>query len=97
MARKYPRFLYSNPLNTKSPGPFLIHTLFPRVIFKVHIQENSLPRGEGVSITYSLQHIDDLKIDEDNVVEYETAYDEGLKWLTAQIRSGAIVLPAQVE
>jgi hypothetical protein len=32
MARKYPRFLLANPSNTKSSGPFIIHTLEPRFI-----------------------------------------------------------------
>ena len=27
MGRNYPRFLYSNPTNTKSPGPFIVHLL----------------------------------------------------------------------
>ena len=35
MARAYPRFLFSNPKNTKSKGPFIIHTLPPQVICKV--------------------------------------------------------------
>jgi len=35
MARKYPRFLFSDPQNTKSPGPFIIHTIYPRGIFRV--------------------------------------------------------------
>jgi hypothetical protein len=34
MGRKYPRFLYSEALNTKSEGPFIIHTLPPRFITK---------------------------------------------------------------
>src|ERR1700744_995911 len=34
MARKYPRFLLSNPNNTKSDGPFIIHTLEPQFIVK---------------------------------------------------------------
>lgn len=34
MARKYPKFLWSNPSNTKSSGPFIIHTLYPRFIAK---------------------------------------------------------------
>jgi hypothetical protein len=32
MARKYPRFLLSNPSNTKSSGPFVVHTLNPQFI-----------------------------------------------------------------
>lgn len=35
MARNYPRFIYSNPTNTKSEGPFIVHLLEPRLIFKV--------------------------------------------------------------
>lgn len=35
MARNYPRFLLSNPTNTKSEGPFIVHTIFPKGILKV--------------------------------------------------------------
>ena len=35
MARLYPRFIYSDPQDTKSKGPFIIHTLFPQLIAKV--------------------------------------------------------------
>jgi hypothetical protein len=36
MARNYPRFLYSNPQNTKSKGPFIVHTLYPKAVFRVN-------------------------------------------------------------
>jgi hypothetical protein len=36
MARNYPRFLFSNPKNTKSPGPFVVHLLKPRMICKIY-------------------------------------------------------------
>ncbi len=39
MARKYPKFLWSNPTNTKSDGPFIIHTQRPRFIAKPHFTE----------------------------------------------------------
>lgn len=39
MAREYPRFLFSNPQNTKSEGPFVIHLLEPRLVFKVVDQD----------------------------------------------------------
>lgn len=32
MAKKFPRFLFSDPTNTKQRGPFIIHTLEPRFI-----------------------------------------------------------------
>lgn len=35
MSRAYPRFLFSNPQNTKSQGPFIVHTLEPRLVFKL--------------------------------------------------------------
>jgi hypothetical protein len=35
MARLYPRFIFSDPQNTKSPGPFIVHLLDPVVVFKL--------------------------------------------------------------
>jgi hypothetical protein len=40
MSRNYPRFLLSDPLHTKSKGPFIIHTLQPQLIAKVTIGED---------------------------------------------------------
>lgn len=34
MARKYPKFLWTNPTQTKSEGPFIVHTQEPRFIAK---------------------------------------------------------------
>lgn len=39
MARKYPKLLWSNPSNTKSSGPFVVHTQYPRFIAKPHFDE----------------------------------------------------------
>lgn len=39
MARKYPKFLWSNPTNTKSDGPFIVHTQEPRFLAKPHFDE----------------------------------------------------------
>ena len=35
MAREFPRFLFSNPKNTKTTGPFIIHMLDPHLLFRV--------------------------------------------------------------
>ena len=35
MPRSYPQYLYSNPQNTKSKGPFIVHTIPPRFIVQV--------------------------------------------------------------
>ena len=34
MSRGFPRFLFSNPTNVKTEGPFIIHTLKPQFIVK---------------------------------------------------------------
>lgn len=39
MARKYPKFLWSNPTNAKSEGPFIVHTQEPRFLAKPHFDE----------------------------------------------------------
>lgn len=39
MSRGYPRFLFSNPTNVKSEGPFIIHTLEPQFIVKPEFDE----------------------------------------------------------
>lgn len=39
MARKYPKFLWSNPTNVKSEGPFIVHTQEPRFLAKPHFDE----------------------------------------------------------
>ncbi|WP_256009465.1 hypothetical protein [Desertivirga xinjiangensis] len=39
MARKFPKFLWTNPDNSKSEGPFLIHSQEPRFIAKPKFTE----------------------------------------------------------
>jgi hydroxymethylpyrimidine pyrophosphatase-like HAD family hydrolase len=39
MARKYPKFLWSNPTNAKSDGPFIVHTQEPRFLAKPYFDE----------------------------------------------------------
>lgn len=40
MGRLYPRFIYSTPQDTKSKGPFIVHTLVPQMIAKVSFADN---------------------------------------------------------
>jgi hypothetical protein len=61
MAREYPRFLFSDPKNTKSKGPFLIHLLEPRILFKV------VDRNTVVSLDYILDTNEAEKIKADAV------------------------------
>ncbi len=55
MARQYPRFLFSNPQNTKSKGPFIVHLLPPVMMFKLVEYEpiSHLPRK-----SYGLERLD---------------------------------------
>lgn len=46
MARQYPRFLFSDPQNTRSKGPFVIHTLDPRLLFKLTKDEDEWEQAE---------------------------------------------------
>lgn len=45
MARYFPRFLYSNPQNSKSTGPFIVHLLEPRIVFKVVFDQQEVING----------------------------------------------------
>jgi len=40
MARDYPRFLYCIAQDSKSPGPFIVHTLFPQLIGRITTKED---------------------------------------------------------
>lgn len=77
MARKHPRFLFSAPKNIKTPGPFIVHTVFPKGIFWVN--------GDGD--IESIGWWDDATDDEQKSVIKELD-----KWLMAQVITGAIKL-----
>lgn len=36
MPREYPRFIFSDPKDKKTSGPYVIHCLSPRGIYKIH-------------------------------------------------------------
>lgn len=40
MSRGYPKFLFSNPQNSKTKGPFIISTIEPFIICRVHKTAN---------------------------------------------------------
>jgi hypothetical protein len=50
MARRYPRFIYSDPRNTKSVGPFIVHTLPPQLIAKVTFNEDGFHQLAPLSV-----------------------------------------------
>ena len=79
--RSYPRFLFSDPQNVKSPGPFIIHTIEPRMIFKIIVGNNA----------YNVEMIDDWSIHAGKNIE--KLRSEALDWLLSQIISNEIILP----
>lgn len=48
MSRKYPRFLFSDPKNTKSKGPFVVHLLHPRMICKFKCNRTEDQQGHEI-------------------------------------------------
>lgn len=79
MARAYPRFLFSNPKNTKSPGPFVVHTIFPRFIATISKD------AKGIRFPY-INWWDECT--ELNKVE---AIDDLHIWVSFQIKHGEII------
>jgi len=85
MGRNYPRFLFSDPQNTKSPGPFIVHTLFPRGILT--IKKDGPAKGWSDYTVYFIELFDEATIMEQQKVETAAA-----EWVYNQLRSGDIVM-----
>ena len=83
MARGYPQFIYSNPKNTKSKGPFLVRTLFPKALFLI-------TKRKSPSHRYPQDCVILEKWDEASEKDYEEAQLLANMWLDRQIKSGEI-------
>ena len=90
MARGYPRFLFSNPQNVKTPGPFVVHCLEPRFIVRV----DTCPNYDKGDMTHNGKYILFFPdgYPERNQKLYD-ATDALYKWLDNQIAAGEIQLP----
>lgn len=95
MKRISPRFLFSDPQNTKSKGPFVIHTLDPVFIVKVSRCPNYKDHDEPRSTNngkYILFFVDQN-------IEYSEKLEEAteamFKWIESQERLGTITIPNQ--
>ena len=82
-ARGYPHFLYSNPQNTKAKGPFIVHTIYPRMICRI-IDYDARTKTFGIEI---LQEIDDW-----GQGEADIALNKMRNWLFSQIMTGEVVI-----
>jgi hypothetical protein len=81
MARQYPRFIFSNPQNTKSKGPFVIHTLEPRFIAKVEVKTIN---------TFDISLLENWSSESDDSVKIYV--EDANFWLFSQVKSGFIKL-----
>ncbi len=88
MARNYPRFLYSNPQNTKSKGPFIVHLLDPRLVFSIVFTEEECANAKTYKWAgpIGLILLDKIKGDK----KIEEIMSEAVSWLKHQIEQGAI-------
>jgi hypothetical protein len=83
MSRGYPRFLFSNPQNTKEPGPFVVHLLFPKCICKVY-------DFDKVRKTFSIKEISFF--DECGAEKKEDVLNQMRNWLFYQILEDQITI-----
>lgn len=99
MVRQYPRFIFSNPQNTKSKGPFVVSLIPPILICRAH------PRNIGEAIEgghvffFGKAAIELLarpyKLNPDGTSQNNDVREtlhEMAKWLDSQIKSGEIEL-----
>lgn len=81
MERQYPRFLFSNSNNTKTEGPFVVHLLYPKKLYRI---EWDLKYPD-----YTIRRIPDWG---DDCTEYHSTEneDDAVNWLNYQIVQKAI-------
>lgn len=94
--RDYPRFLFSNPKNTKSKGPFIIHCLPPRLIIKITPHGTSQPSVFTINSTtrvgHDLEIVDVWEKTEVSNSELLNVLSAAEKWLHSQYLSKSIEL-----
>jgi hypothetical protein len=76
MVRQYPRFIYSDPQDTKSAGPFIVHTLYPQLIAKVTFTQEGFHQVAPLSMFTAA---DDMQIDEVMYAMHNWYTDERMK------------------
>jgi len=102
MARTYPRFLYSNPNNSKSPGPFIVHLLFPKFICRLVTTGEDRNKLTGPFYEHDGMCVEVLEIfeadDQTNrtMTKINSTIPRLFDWLQAQRLSKDIMLPYDV-
>jgi hypothetical protein len=90
MKRGYPRFLYSDPKNAATPGPFIVHTLHPQFICRIVDDVEEL-RGKDVYYIHVsgwtlelLEIFVDLKDDNSEKIKVSDIMYRMLTWVAKQ-------------
>lgn len=89
MAREFPRFLFSNPKNTKSKGPFVVHTLHPKFIVRIDTvpftaKSKHLSTQDGrfvITFLEETKYSDELRITTDALFSWLRTSPEVGEWL----------------
>lgn len=100
--RPFPRFLYSNPSNTKSEGPFIVHTIEPKGILvideinfsdpKIYFDESGKPVSQTIDVlNFKMKFIEVW--DEYPDFIKEQICDRASLWLKRQILEKQIPSP----
>jgi hypothetical protein len=95
MKREYPRFLFSNPKDSKSKGPFIVHLIKPRMVAKVYERRRqSYNANEHPNaLHFSRFAIELLEAwDEAPRLKYAEILSVMNDWLWRQIETGKIEL-----
>ena len=94
MARGYPKFLFSNPENVKTPGPFIVHLLEPRLVFKVLLSKSEFDDSQGIAsfLNNAGVLLLDKNLDESKWLINEEVLEAAVHWLDKQIALGFIKL-----
>ncbi len=88
MQRKFPRFLLSDPQNTKSKGPFITHTLYPKAVMAVLPPESHEQLKNYEAYVRGLQyHICLLEIDTCTELQKRELLQEVDSWFNHQPES----------
>lgn len=95
MARMYPRFLYADPKDTKSKGPFIVHLMDPRVVICIRKEGEDCSGLNGLGFNFEDLKMDFFlldEFDEKDRFKYEKVLEDAIKWFDGQVTLGNITL-----
>lgn len=82
MSRQFPRFLFSNPKNTKSEGPFIVHLLEPKMICRLNFTPSNEPQLQMIKCW-----------DSEDITKQAFVLNAMLNWVKSKIITKEIEIP----